>query len=147
MGKQARVIYTDDLTGNEIPESDVVEATLRLDADEWKLVLTEDSYKDLRTGLERFTGSAMHRPLKSPKVAQAAAPTVPAAQEPGTEPVGAAPVAFADNATIRGWWGGLRKPDLKTLGIPAPPASGRGVIPNRVKEAHRVSTQRIPVDA
>jgi hypothetical protein len=142
VGRKTVVVYTDDYTGQEIPEADAQEHTLRLGDDEWKIVLTGDSYKALVAALEPFTASAEYKnraPVQKAPQANSATPSVPSGHVTVLEPI-------PSNKVLRTWWRSLKTADLRQYGLNAP-TSDRGKIPDAVWNAYAAAHPEAPVPA
>ncbi len=142
MGRKAVVTFTDDYTGQEIPEAEANEVTLRLGSDEWTMVLTDDSEKELRRVLEPFTASADYKnraPARKTPQMRTETPSAPTGRVTVLEPI-------PSNKLLRMWWRGLKTADLRQYGLNAP-TSDRGKIPDAVWNAYALAHPSAPVPA
>lgn len=136
MGRRTVVIVTDDLTGEEVPDTEAEDVVLKFGYDEWTLVLTAASKAKVRESLTDTVQNGIHKDLR-PKwlrdreevTAQGGAADQPAAGQAPT-----VTVVPPDNATVRRWWGDLSPTALRGLDLKAP-TGNRGKIPEGVMSA------------
>lgn len=119
MAKEMVVVYTDDLTGERLPESGGQTVTFGIDGTTYEIDLSHDNAKDMREELRRYTEHARRVGLG----------TSPRRRRDGV------PQQYREAAIIRQWAveRGLLKP------------GSRGRIPHEVREKYhnRTTIERV----
>lgn len=135
MPRRTVVVCVDDLTGEEVPESEVTDRMLRFGYDEWTVTLTAGSEAKIREMLAPITREAPHKD-HTPK-------WVREREENGDASAPTVTVVTSDNATVRAWWRNLTPAQIRTLGLKEP--KGRtGRIPEDVMSAFIAAHQPAP---
>lgn len=136
MARMTVVICTDDLTGQEHPESEVHDVSLRFGYDEWTLTLTDESQAKIK---EMFASIVENTPHKdhTPKWIrdqEARDQEATGASQPSDDQRTVTLVP-PDNKMVRRWWRELTATQRKALNLKEPPAVDRGKIPDDVVAA------------
>lgn len=123
-------IYTDDFSGQQSPDV-MPDFKFSVGSDRYVIDITPESEKLLRDAIAPFTDRARIVMTGKTDPRTAAPPCGDGNLNGGT----GEPSVYPGNETIRAWWGNLTTSQLNHLGIPAPPASGKGKIPKAVVQS------------
>lgn len=138
MGRRTVVIVTDDLTGEEVPDTEAEDVALKFGYDEWVLVLTAASKAKVREQLMELVQNGVHKDGRPKWMREQEAGQSDSGSGATSVPDQAAPtvtIVPPDNKMVRRWWRDLTANQLKSLSLKAPPATDRGKIPEDVMSA------------